>query len=503
MKKEYVKINDHDNNVTIINPDGMKRGDRLSDIDLEILEDIPQANKLSIVDIEKDEPIIRYGETIGYANKDIKKGELIDQNKIYIKTVDVLDINTPFKSRYIKNQVNNRDRYFYGYENKDGSVGTRNLLAISTNVQCSEGFVNVLIDYLKKNILPKYPNVDGIVPISHVYGCGVAINADNSEIPQRIISNILTNPNFGGEVMLVCIGCEKFTPDMIDTVRDEEIISQQDSNFKATFEKAIVMAEEKLDRLNKRVRTKQPLSKLKVGLQCGGSDALSGVTANPTIGYVADRLVEYGASVIFSEVTEVRDAAHILLERTKDYDLRRKLIDEMLWYDNYLDKSHADRSANPSPGNKKGGLATIIDKAMGSVAKSGTTDIVDVLSPGELIKKPGLTFAATPASDFVCGTCQVASGINLMLFSTGRGTTYNLEQVPVIKLSTNIALENKWDDLIDFKTGKLVYGETSISDLGEELIDYIVEVASGTIKTKADDLGLFNQLVVFNPAPIT
>ncbi|NLY08934.1 MAG: galactarate dehydratase, partial [Tissierellia bacterium] len=240
-----------------------------------------------------------------------------------------------------------------------------------------------------------------------------------------------------------------------------------------------------------------------LGLQCGGSDALSGMTANRVFGYVADRLVDYGASVIFSEVTEIRDAAHILISRIEDKDLRKKFIEEMKWYDNYLEESSVDRSANPSPGNKEGGLISVIDKAMGSVAKSGSSDITDVLSPGELIKKSGLTFAATPASDFVCGTQQLASGINIMMFSTGRGTTYNLHQVPVIKVSTNNSLAKKWDDLIDFNAGDIALGKSSVEELGEILLDLLIDSASGNYKTKADELGLYNQLAVFNPAPIT
>lgn len=502
MAIDFIRINRKDNNVTAVSKEGLKKGQTIQELGITVLEDITHGNKLAISDISKDSPIIRYGEIIGYANDNIFAGQLIDQYKMYVKDVDNLDINIPFKSRYIPKKEN-KERYFLGYENQDGSVATKNLLAISTNVQCSEGFMNVLVDHIRKELLPKYPNVDDVVTISHLYGCGVAIKADNAEIPQRIINNMLLNPNFGGQVMMVCLGCEKFTYDMISNVNEMDVIIQQDNSYEATFNRAVGMAEEKLKILNKRKRTKQPLSKLRLGLQCGGSDALSGITANPTFGYVADRLTEYGASVIFSEVTEVRDASHIILSRINDLDLRKKFVSEMKWYDNYLESSHVDRSANPSPGNKAGGLATVVDKAMGSVAKSGTSDIVDVLSPGEIIEKPGLTFAATPASDFVCGTCQLASGINMMLFSSGRGTTYNLRQVPVIKVSTNNILAQKWHDLIDFNCGDIALGSNSVEQLGEELIDLIVEIASGTKLTKSDEHGLYNQLAVFNPAPIT
>ncbi|MDY3006686.1 UxaA family hydrolase [Anaerococcus porci] len=502
MELKYIKINQKDNNVTVVNAEGIEKGDNLKEYNIIVKDFVPLGNKIAIQDINKDLPIIRYGEIIGYADRDIKAGELIDFKSIHVNKVKTLDIDIPYKSRKV-NDKKNKERYFYGYENKDGTVGTKNLLAISTNVQCSEGFINKLVDYIKNNLLGKYENVDDVVTVSHTYGCGVAIDALDSEIPQRIINNIIKNPNFGGEVMMICLGCEKFTPDKIEAVSSEDILVQQNLSFHESFQKAIEMAEIRLKRLNKRNRKKFPLSKLRIGLQCGGSDALSGVTANPTMGYVADRLVEYGASVIFSEVTEVRDASNIILSRIKDKDLRKKYINEINWYDDYLEKSQVDRSANPSPGNKAGGLTTVIDKAMGSVAKSGISDITDILLPGELIKKPGLTFAATPASDFVCGTCQLASGINMMLFSSGRGTTYNLAHVPVIKIATNNVLAKKWGDLIDFNTGDIAIGKSSVDEKGEELLDYIIDVASGVKITKSDQLGLYNALVVFNPAPIT
>lgn len=502
MSLEYIKINSKDNNITVVKENGLSEGTCIQDYNLVLKNDVPLGNKIAIVDIKKDEPIIRYGEFIGFADRDISKGELIDYRAIHVNKIKDIDIEVPYLSRKTTNKEN-KDRYFYGYGNPDGTVGTRNLLAIATNVQCSEGFVNKLIDYIEENLLDNYENVDGVVAISHAYGCGVAINALNAEIPQRIINNIIKNPNFGGEVMMVCLGCEKFTNDMINSVSSEDVLVQQDASFKESFNRAVEMAKERLERLNKRTRTKQALSKLRIGVQCGGSDAISGITANPTIGYVADRLVEYGASVIFSEVTEVRDASNIILSRIKDRSLREKYVKEIRWYDEYLENAQVDRSANPSPGNKAGGLTTVIDKAMGSVAKSGSSDITDVLSPGEQIKKPGLTFAATPASDFVCGTCQLASGINLMLFSSGRGTTYNLPQVPVVKIATNNFLAKKWNDLIDFNAGDIAIGQSTVEEKGEELLDYIVEVASGRKITKSDELGLYNALVVFNPAPIT
>ena len=497
-------LNEKDNNITIVAEDGLPQGFILESFGITLIEAVPYGQKVAIGDIDENMPIIRYGEIIAYAKQWISKGEVIDSTKIYIKPVNDLDINIPYESRKRNLKgINLKDKYFLGYENEDGTVATRNILAISTTVQCSEGFINVLIDRIRQELLVKYANVDDVVMISHLYGCGVAIDGDGAHIPQRTIANILDNPNFGGQVLMICLGCEKFTYDMVHGVNEADVIMQQDGSFEEMMEKSLKLAEEKLKILNERVRTPQPLSKLRLGLQCGGSDALSGMTANSVFGYVADILVDAGASVIFSEVTEIRDAANILISRMSDEDVRKKFIQEMKWYDNYLNQAHVDRSANPSPGNKKGGLVSVIDKAMGSVAKSGSSDIIDVLSPGEKIKKSGLTFAATPASDFVCGTQQLASGINMMLFSTGRGTSYNLRQVPVLKVATNNGLAKRWNDLIDFNAGEIVIGQATVEDLAIKLLDLIIECASGRYETKADKLKLYNQLAVFNPAPIT
>ncbi|MDO5649437.1 MAG: UxaA family hydrolase [Gallicola sp.] len=502
-----IKINDFDNVATVSSEEGLRKNSRVEEFGLKILEDIPFGQKVLLKKIKKDEPIIRYGEVIGYSNSEKEKGQLIDEHSMYIKSVDNLSEENigEFTQQYrFQENAAYEERYFLGYKNPDGTVGTRNLLAINTTVQCSEGFVNIAIKKIEEELLPKYKNVDGVVAINHLYGCGVAIKAKGSEIPQRTISNIAKNPNFGGRGLTVCLGCEKFKVEdaFEESGADSVLIMQDYPGMEKMMGTLMEEAESLLKELNTREREKIPVSELRVGLQCGGSDAFSGMTANPAIGYAADLLVQQGASVIFSEVTEVRDGVHLLLKRIKDEEIRKKMIQEMRWYDNYLEEGEVDRSANPSPGNKAGGLASIIDKAMGSITKSGTSEIVDVLSHGERIRRKGLTFAATPASDFVCGTQQLASGINIMVFSTGRGTTYNLKEVPVLKISTNNKLYKKWDDLIDINAGEIASKEKTIEQVGKEIFEQIIRTASGE-KTCADKYKLYNQLAVFNPAPIT
>jgi galactarate dehydratase len=240
-----------------------------------------------------------------------------------------------------------------------------------------------------------------------------------------------------------------------------------------------------------------------IGLQCGGSDAFSGVTANPALGFASDLLVRAGATVMFSEVTEVRDAIELLTRRAVNADVGRALIREMDWYDSYLARGGADRSANTTPGNKKGGLANIVEKSLGSIVKSGSSAINGVIGPGERATTKGLIFAATPASDFVCGTLQLAAGMQMQIFTTGRGTPYGLAQAPVIKVSTRTELAKRWSDLIDFDAGRIASGEMTIEEAGWELFQLILDVASGRKQVWADKWGLHNDLVLFNPAPVT
>jgi galactarate dehydratase len=263
------------------------------------------------------------------------------------------------------------------------------------------------------------------------------------------------------------------------------------------------MAEERLKVLDQRRREPCPASDLVVGVQCGGSDAFSGVSANPTVGFASDLLVRAGAKVMFSEVTEVRDGIAQLTARAASQEVADALLREMRWYDNYLGRGSADRSANTSPGNKKGGLSNIVEKAMGSIIKSGSSPIVGVVSPGNRCETPGLNFAAMPASDFVCGTLQIAAGMNLHLFTTGRGTPYSLKEVPVIKLATRSDLARRWHDLMDVNAGRIVDGEATIEEMGWELFHLMLDVASGRKQSKAEALGLANSLALFNPAPVT
>jgi galactarate dehydratase len=255
-------------------------------------------------------------------------------------------------------------------------------------------------------------------------------------------------------------------------------------------------------RLEGRRRETCPASDLVVGLQCGGSDALSGVTANPALGHAADLIVRAGGTVMFSEVTEVRDGIGQLTRRAASAEIAGQLIRQMEWYDRYLARGESDRSANTTPGNKRGGLSNIVEKAMGSIIKSGSMPIGGVVAPGERAVSKGLLFAATPASDFICGTLQIAAGMTVHVFTTGRGTPYGLAEVPVIKVATRTDLARRWHDLMDIDAGRIVTSGETTESMGQFLFERILAVASGE-KTCAERLGLCNQLALFNPGPVT
>lgn len=279
----------------------------------------------------------------------------------------------------------------------------------------------------------------------------------------------------------------------------------QDSShgFTEMIEQIMALAEVRLKKLDQRRRETVPASELILGMQCGGSDAFSGITANPALGYASDLLLRAGATVMFSEVTEVRDAIYLLTSRAESKEVAQALVREMDWYDRYLAKGEADRSANTTPGNKKGGLSNIVEKSLGSIVKSGSSAINGVLGPGERFNGKGLIFCATPASDFVCGTLQLAAGMNLHVFTTGRGTPYGLAMAPVVKVSTRTELAQRWPDLIDIDAGRIATGRATIEELGWELFHFYLDVASGKKQTWAEQHKLHNDITLFNPAPIT
>jgi galactarate dehydratase len=461
-----------------------------------------EVRKIALAAIAGGGRVLRYGQVIGNAAREIAAGEWVTEDLISLPEPPVLD-TLPLATCPPEPQPPLEGYSFDGYRNADGTAGTRNILGITTTVQCVAPTVEYAVRRLKAEILPRYPYVDDVVAITHSYGCGVAIDAPGAAVPIQTLRHISRNPNLGGEALVVSLGCEKLQPSRLFPQYAPKVIRLQDEGgFAAAVESILRAAGERLEVLNRRRRVRCAAADLAVGLQCGGSDAFSGVTANPAVGRAADLLVRAGATVMFSEVTEVRDAVHLLTPRCATVEVACALVEEMRWYDEYLARGFADRSANPTPGNKRGGLANVVEKALGSIAKSGTSAITAVASHGERVTAKGLVFAATPASDFICGTQQLAS-MNMHVFTTGEGTPYGLAMVPVVKVSSRTTLAEKWPDLIDIDAGRIATSHASLDDVGWEIFRFLLDVASGRKRTWAEHWGLHNALSPFNPGPVT
>jgi galactarate dehydratase len=506
-----IQVHPQDNVAIVVNEGGLPAGAELA-AGLTLLEPIPQAHKVALQSIAAGAPVLRYGVAIGYAEKLIARGSWVHDGLLRLPTPPALEPSAhhalPPPSLPPLHGFT-----FEGFLNQDGSVGTRNILGIATTVQCVAATVAFAVQRIRAEILPRYPNVDDVMAITHPYGCGVAIEAPGSEIPIRTLRNLSLNPNLGGAPMVVSLGCEKLQPAQMLPPGSLPILAtvpyivrlqdEQHQGFGDMVTAIMQMAEQRLRQLNLRQRVTRPAADLVVGLQCGGSDAFSGVTANPAVGFAADLLVRAGATVLFSEVSEVRDAAHLLTARAVNQQVAAGLIRELTWYDAYLARGGVDRSANPTPGNKTGGLSNIVEKAMGSIAKAGSSPLAAVFGPGERVTAKGLIFAATPASDFICGTLQLAAGMNLHVFTTGRGTPYGLAMAPVMKVASRTALAKQWPDLIDIDAGRIATGDATIEQVGQEIFACILAVASGRKQTWAEHWRLHNDLALFNPAPIT
>ena len=361
----------------------------------------PQAHKVALTDLASGDAVLRYGTVIGHVTENVSAGDWINEANLHMPPAPGLD-GLPIASR-IPDAIEPLEGYtFQGFRNPDGRVGTRNLLAVTNTVQCVSGVVDHAVQRIRKEMLPRFPNVDDAIALDHTYGCGVAIDAPGAAVPIRTMRNIAQNPNFAGSTMVVSLGCEKLQPSRLfpelfgsepsqggsNSGDLSSLVTLQDEThvgFEAMITSILETAERHLERLDQRRRETCPVSDLVVGLQCGGSDALSGVTANPALGCAADLIVRAGGTVMFSEVTEVRDGIDQLTARAATPEVAEDLIREMGWYDAYLASGDSERSANTTPGNKKGGLSNIVEKAMGSIVKSGSMPISGVVPPGEAV----------------------------------------------------------------------------------------------------------------------
>jgi galactarate dehydratase len=448
------------------------------------LSAIPSGHKIAVRTIPQGEVVLKYGQVIGRASRDIAPGE-----HVHLQNLAMLDsaVSHEFAAdgRPTPLLPESERRSFKGYLRPSGLVGTRNYVGIITSVNCSATVARAVADYFKINGFGNYANVDGVVALTHGTGCAIPTNTEGYAYLRRTLNGYARNPNFAA-ILMIGLGCE--TNQISHLVKAFELEEgpllrtmtiQRMGGTRKTIEEAVSIIQELLPEIDAVKRTEQPLSGLKVALQCGGSDGYSGITANPALGYAADLVVKSGGTAVLSETPEIYGAEHLLTRRAATPAIAEKLMARIDWWRDYTAKNGAELNNNPSHGNKEGGLTTILEKSLGAVAKGGSMPLMEVYEYAEPITEPGFVFMDTPGYDPVAVTGQVAGGCNLVVFTTGRGSVSGFKPAPCIKVATNNEMYEHMSEDMDINCGGIVDGSDSIQLAGERIFERIIAVASG------------------------
>ncbi|WP_368185708.1 UxaA family hydrolase [Aestuariibius sp. HNIBRBA575] len=452
---------------------------------------IPKSHKVALTDIPAGETVLRYGQMIGKASCFIPKGAHVHDHNL---EMGAHAVDYDFSAAADPLPEAPKSRIFQGYRRDNGRFGTRNYLGILTSVNCSGSVARFIAEAAEKSgLLDDYPNVDGIVPIVHGTGCGMSNRGDGYDVLLRTLAGYAKHPNFGG-VLLVGLGCEVLQ--LADLIGGQTLSTQgalrymtiqQSGGTKRTIDKGLAELASLADFANAAYRTPAPVSELVLGMQCGGSDGYSGFTANPALGVASDLLVQHGGTSILSETSEIFGAEHLLTRRAVSPDVGQALINKLEWWVAYCDKHDAKMDNNPSPGNKRGGLTTILEKSLGAISKSGQAPLNGVFQYAEELTEKGLVFMDSPGFDPCSVTGQIASGANLIAFTTGRGSVSGYMPTPCVKLASNSELFSRMRDDMDINCGDVAHG-TSLALKGREIFDMLIDVASGA-RTKSEHLG--------------
>tara|TARA_B110000037_G_scaffold4641_1_gene5095 strand:- start:2133 stop:3674 length:1542 start_codon:yes stop_codon:yes gene_type:complete len=465
--------------------------------DISTVNPIPFGHKVCLKSINKGDPIIKYDQIIGFASKDIQAGEHVHSHNLEFRDFK-RDFNVTDKKNIIEEKA---DTFFNGILRDNGDVATRNYIGIVSTVNCSATVTKMIVEKIKySNILKDYPNIDGIVPITHSTGCGMNTASEGMQIFQRTIDGFKNHPNFS-HVFVIGLGCECAQVSLFDESlkkhnRIHFLTIQDEGGTKKIVEKVLSQIKDLLNEANDVKRTAQPVNHLTLALQCGGSDGYSGITANPALGIAADLLVKKGGSSILSETPEIYGAEHLLINRANSQDTADKLLKRIEWWKHYTSINDSTMDNNPAPGNKRGGLTTILEKSLGAVAKGGNSILQDVLNYAEPLKHKGFNFMDSPGYDPVSVTGQVASGANVICFTTGRGSCFGCKPVPSLKLSTNTTMYEKMSEDMDINCGTIADGKEKIEDVGQKIFELVVNTASGN-KSKSEINGYGDE--EFNP----
>ena len=486
--KTFIQINPLDNVAVALQP--LKKGTtvELDDLTLLLKEDIMQGHKFALKDLNTNDLIIKYGNPIGHATTEISAGSWIHTHNLKTNLGDLLTYT------YNKNvsRLPERDaRYFQGYRRKNGRVGVRNEIWIIPTVGCVNNVATTIEKASQKYVTT---NIESIAAFPHPYGCSQM--GDDQENTRQILADLINHPNAGG-VLVLGLGCENSNIDELkkyigeyDEERVRFLVAQESDNEIAD---GIQIISELAAYASQFTRELIPASELVIGMKCGGSDGLSGITANPTVGAFSDKLISMGGSTILTEVPEMFGAEVSLMNRCETEELFDQTVNLINDFKNYFKSHNQTIYENPSPGNKKGGISSLEDKSLGCTQKSGSAPVKGVLAYGEPVKVKGLNLLSAPGNDLVASTALAASGAHIVLFTTGRGTPF-ASPVPTVKISTNNRLADKKQNWIDFNCGIMVDG-TSLDQLSDELLDFVLEIASGK-ESKSEEAG-FHDMAIF------
>ncbi len=456
--------------------------------------DIAPGHKVAVRSRAIGDPVRRYGVVIGIASSSIRPGD-----HVHVHNLRRPDLAGP---GHVARQepralevATGESRHFDGYLRPDGRVGTRNYVAILSTVNCSASVSDLVRDRFR-DVGREFPNVDGVIALTHKAGCGHVAGGEDHAVLERILAGYAHHPNVAAYIV-IGLGCEVAQPipmierhgmSLLSRERVPVLGIQQEGGVRKTVEAGVKAISKLLPVVNAARRTRRPASDLVLGTNCGGSDGYSGITANPALGMALDELIRLGGTGVLGETTELFGAEHVLASRARDGAISKKLLDRVAWWRRHLEGHGVDASSNPSPGNMAGGISTIVEKSMGAVAKSGSSPLVDVVDYGERIREKGFVYMDTPGYDPVSVTGLVAGGVNVLCFTTGRGSVFGCKPVPSIKLATNSELYRRMEEDMDIDCGVILEGR-STKEVGLQILDEVIAVASGK-RTKSELAGV-------------
>ena len=479
MQNNLIVLNKNDN--VAVTPFIIPAKTKIEGQNISSIDDIPFGHKICLKTVNKGDPVIKYDQIIGFASKNINPGEHVHSHNLEFK-----DFDRKFKVIEKKSIINEKSELFFnGIMRDNGQVATRNYIGIISTVNCSATVTKMISEKIKQsNILKDFPNIDGIVPITHSTGCGMNTESEGMQIFQRTIDGFKNHPNFS-HVFVLGLGCECAQVDIFkDNVKQHDRVHfltiQDEGGTKKIVDKVLSEIKNLLVISNNVKREPLSVNNITLALQCGGSDGYSGISANPALGVAADMLVKQGGSSILSETPEIYGAEHLLINRANKQETADKLIAKIKWWQHYTSINNSSMDNNPAPGNKKGGLTTILEKSLGAVAKGGNSVLEDVLSYAEPLKNKGFNFMDSPGYDPVSVTGQVASGANVICFTTGRGSCFGCKPAPSLKLSTNTTMYEKMIEDMDINCGTIIEGKEEIEEVGKKIFELVIATASGS-----------------------